>query len=53
MMQDIFAELNERQKEAVMSTEGYVRVIAGPGAGKTKTLTARYVYLVKELGINP
>jgi len=52
-MQDIFAELNERQKEAVMSTEGYVRVIAGPGAGKTKTLTARYVYLVKELGINP
>lgn len=52
-MQDVFAELNERQKEAVMSTEGYVRVVAGPGSGKTKTLTARYIYLVKELGINP
>jgi superfamily I DNA/RNA helicase len=31
-MQDVFAELNERQKEAVMSTEGYVRVVAGPGS---------------------
>lgn len=36
-----------------MTTEGYVRVIAGPGSGKTKTLTARYAYIVKGLGIQP
>jgi DNA helicase-2/ATP-dependent DNA helicase PcrA len=50
---NILVDLNEKQKEAVTTTEGYVRVIAGPGSGKTKTLTARYMFLVEELGINP
>ena len=45
--------LNEEQKDAVKSTEGYIRVIAGAGSGKTRALTNRYVYLVKELGISP
>lgn len=45
-------KLNEEQKMAVTSTEGYVRVIAGAGSGKTKALTNRYVYLVNELGIS-
>lgn len=49
---DIFHGLNEEQKEAVTTTEGYVRVIAGAGSGKTRALTNRYVYLVKELGIS-
>jgi len=43
--------LNENQLKAVKETEGYVRVIAGPGSGKTKTLVSRYLYLV-ESGIS-
>ncbi|MDD4164427.1 MAG: 3'-5' exonuclease [Eubacteriales bacterium] len=52
-MTDILKGLNEVQKEAVTSTEGFVRVIAGAGAGKTKALTHRYAYIVNELGISP
>ena len=52
-MTDILNGLNGAQKEAVTSTEGYIRVIAGAGAGKTKALTHRYAYLVSELGISP
>ena len=46
------SELNKEQQEAVMTTEGYVRVIAGAGSGKTKALTHRYVYIVENLGIS-
>ena len=46
------ATLNERQLEAVRHTEGYLRVIAGAGSGKTKLLVSRYAYLVKEYGID-
>lgn len=49
----ILSSLNEHQKQAVMQTEGYVRVIAGAGSGKTRALTARYAYLVEELGVSP
>lgn len=52
-MYDIFDKLNEQQIEAVAATEGYVRIIAGAGSGKTKTLTHRYAYLVKAAGIHP
>lgn len=49
----IASDLNSRQAEAVTSTEGRVRVIAGAGTGKTKALTYRYAYLVNVLGIDP
>jgi len=51
--ESILSKLNDDQKEAVLSTEGYVRVIAGAGSGKTRALTARYAYLVEELGVSP
>ncbi|MBP5670628.1 MAG: ATP-dependent helicase, partial [Lachnospiraceae bacterium] len=52
MMEDIFEKLNDKQREAVLETEGYVRVIAGAGSGKTKLLVSRYAYLVRDYGID-
>ncbi|MBQ7325555.1 MAG: UvrD-helicase domain-containing protein [Clostridia bacterium] len=50
---DLLATLNPAQIEAVTATEGYVRVIAGAGTGKTRALTHRFAYLVNEVGILP
>ena len=44
--------LNPDQLAAATTTEGYLRVVAGAGSGKTGTLTARYMYLVDQLGIS-
>ena len=46
-------DLNESQREAVLSVVGKIRVTAGAGTGKTKTLTSRYAYLVNGVGIVP
>lgn len=49
---DYLSQLNEKQLEAVRHSEGYLRVIAGAGSGKTKLLVSRYAYLVKDYGID-
>jgi len=43
---DYLKQLNKEQKEAVMATEGPVLIVAGAGAGKTKTLTHRILHLI-------
>ena len=50
---DILKDLNNAQKEAVTTTEGFVRVVAGAGSGKTRALSSRFAYLVNDLGILP
>lgn len=52
-MENILQELNESQLESVTSTEGFIRVIAGAGSGKTRALARRFAYLVNEIGILP
>ncbi len=46
-------ELNAEQREAVTATEGFIRVIAGAGSGKTRALSQRFAWLVNDIGIMP
>jgi len=52
-MDDILKGLNAAQRQAVTATEGFIRVIAGAGSGKTRALSHRFAYLVNEIGIMP
>ncbi len=51
--EDILSALNKDQKKAVLHKKGPLMIIAGPGTGKTRTLTHRIAYLIKEKKVSP
>lgn len=53
ILDQLLCQLNQEQLKAVTSTEGFIRVIAGAGSGKTRALSHRFAFLVNEIGILP
>lgn len=52
-MNDLLKSLNKDQQKAVLATQGPTLILAGAGSGKTRVLTYKVAYLIKEKGVNP
>jgi uncharacterized protein (TIGR00375 family) len=50
---DVFDQLNDSQRQAVEHPDGCLLIVAGPGTGKTRTLTMRIAHLIMSKGVSP
>ena len=53
IQEKILSDLNSEQKAAIVQINNPIRILAGPGSGKTKVLTRKMAYLIEYAGIKP